>query len=50
MPQSLHGEKGQSLVETALIIAFVALLVLGAVAIFGGEVNRLYLYIVANYP
>jgi Flp pilus assembly pilin Flp len=50
MLRSMPGEKGQSLVETALLIMLIALVVLGAVAAFGEELLDIYQYIFDNFP
>lgn len=37
-----HREKGQGLAEYALILALIALVVVGAVAVFGTTVNGMF--------
>lgn len=38
----LRDEDGQGLVEYALIVGFIALVAIGAIAIFGNTVNNLF--------
>jgi len=42
-------EKAQTLVEYALILLLIAVAVVGAVTIFGGEVNDLYQRVVDEF-
>jgi len=38
----LEREEGQTLAEYGLILALIALVVIGAVVIFGGQVNQMF--------
>ena len=38
----LEREEGQTLAEYGLILALIALVVVGAVVIFGGQVNQMF--------
>ena len=42
MPLSLEREEGQTLVEYALIIAFIAIVVLVAVTFLGSQISSLF--------
>jgi pilus assembly protein Flp/PilA len=42
LSQSLKREEGQTLVEYALILAFIALVVLGAVIFLGSRISSLF--------
>ena len=44
------GDAGQDLAEYAILIALIALVVVGAVTAFGGELVATYDYIVATLP
>ena len=44
----LPEEKGQGLVEYALILVLVAIVVIAALALVGGEVTNVFMDIVAN--
>lgn len=37
-----EDQRGQGMVEYALVIAFVAIVVLGAVTLFGGQLSTLF--------
>lgn|GEM_PF-1977956 len=55
-PRDLHlsprkgTEGGQDLAEYALLIALIALVVIGAVTLFGNQVTALFEAIVADFP
>lgn len=42
MKSYLRNEKGQGMVEYALIIAFVAIIVIGAVTLFGEQIKTIF--------
>lgn len=42
MKSYLRNEKGQGMVEYALIIAFVAIVVIGAVTLFGTQIQTIF--------
>jgi len=42
--------EGQGLVEYALIILLIALVVIGALALFGQELNDTFSYIISEFP
>jgi len=46
----LPREEGQGLVEYALILVFIAIVVVAALLIFGQELRDLYQYIVTSLP
>ena len=49
MRSDLRGEDGQGLVEYSLIILLMALVVVGALGLFGAGVNTLYERIVGSF-
>ena len=46
--QSLEREEGQTLAEYAMILALIAILVVGAVTLLGGNINSLFSTIASN--
>jgi pilus assembly protein Flp/PilA len=50
MLYTIEYEEGQGLVEYAIIIMLLALVVVGAVAFFGGALENFYYYIRDNIP
>lgn len=47
---AIRADAGQDLAEYAILIGLIALVVIGAVTLFGGEVVALYENIVATLP
>jgi Flp pilus assembly pilin Flp len=47
--RKLHGEEGQGLVEYSLIILLMALVIVGALGVFGTGVYTLYSTIVGSF-
>jgi len=45
-----HEERGQGIVEYALIILLIALAVIVALTIFGTQLSTTYSYIVSSWP
>jgi Flp pilus assembly pilin Flp len=43
-------EAGQALVEYSLLLVLIAVVAVGAVAVFGGDVSKLYQSVVDVYP
>jgi Flp pilus assembly pilin Flp len=50
MLRALRDDRGQGLAEYALILGFVAVLCVGAVAFFGSQLASNYQNISTNYP
>ena len=46
----VRRETGQDLVEYALIVAFVALVIVGALSLFGGDLQAFYGRILSGLP
>ena len=46
----ISDEDGQGLVEYALIILLIALVVIGAVRLFGEQLNNTFVYIREEFP
>ncbi len=47
---TLHEERGQGLVEYALILAFIALVVIVIIGVFGGSVANYYSRVTNSMP
>jgi pilus assembly protein Flp/PilA len=50
MPRSPGGKKGQSLVEYALLILFMAIVVLVVVLLLGPATGNLFSNVMTNFP
>ncbi len=48
--RALRGEDGQDLAEYAILVGLIALVVVGAVTLFGGQLVAFYDDIVATLP
>ncbi len=46
----LRGDEGQDLAEYALLVALIALVVVGAVTLFGGQLVAAYNFFAATLP
>jgi pilus assembly protein Flp/PilA len=48
--RKFHGEKGQGLVEYALILVLVAAAVVAGLTVFGGTLNNAFSKIASSWP